>query len=80
MKNHPLEIPYRLETTKDIDIARDGELFGEVDYKRLLHFAKEKPIQRPYALINARNSFCFVHFQHIYCFSNRMIKRRPRYG
>jgi len=54
MKNHPLEIPYRLETTKDIDIARDGELFGEVDYKRLLHFAKEKPIQRPYALINAR--------------------------
>ena len=54
MKNNALEIPYRLETTEDVDIARDGGIIGEVDYKRLLHYAKEKPLQRPYALINAR--------------------------
>lgn len=54
MNNNALEIPYRLETIEDIKNAMFSELFGEVDYKRLLHFAKEKPIQRPYALINAR--------------------------
>lgn len=54
MNNNALEIPYRLETTEDVDIARDGGIIGEVDYKRLLNFAKEKPLHRPYALINAR--------------------------
>ncbi len=54
MNNNALEIPYRLETTEDVDIARDGGIIGEVDYKRLLNYAKEKPLHRPYALINAR--------------------------
>jgi len=54
MKNNALEIPYRLETTEEVDITRGGGIIGEVDYKRLLHYAKEKPLQRPYALINAR--------------------------
>lgn len=54
MNNNALEIPYRLETTEDVDIARGSGIIGEVDYKRLLNYAKEKPLHRPYALINAR--------------------------
>jgi len=54
MKNNPLEIPYRLETTEDVETARDGGILGEVDYKRLLNYAKEKPLHRPHALTNAR--------------------------
>jgi len=54
MKNHPLEIPYRLETIEDISNAMQGDLLGMVDYKRLLHFAKEKTFQQPHALIKAK--------------------------
>jgi hypothetical protein len=54
MNNHPLEIPYRLETTEDITKAMQGNLLGITDYKRLLHFAKEKTIQQPHALIKAK--------------------------
>jgi len=54
MNNNPLEIPYRLETTEDVEIARDSGIIGDVDYKRLLNYAKEKPLHRPNALTNAR--------------------------
>ncbi len=54
MNNNPLEIPYRLETTEDVETARDKGILGEVDYKRLLNYAKEKPLHRPHALTNAR--------------------------
>jgi len=54
MKNHPLEIPYRLETIEDINNAMQGDLLRITDYKRLLHFAKEKTIQQPQALIKAK--------------------------
>ena len=54
MNSNALEIPYRLETTEDVDIARNGGIIGEVDYKRMLSYAKEKPLHQPYALINAR--------------------------
>ena len=54
MKNHPLEIPYRLETIEDISTAMMGDLLGMADYKRLLHFAKEKAFRQPLALIKAK--------------------------
>jgi hypothetical protein len=54
MINHPLEIPYRLETIEDITNAMQGDLLEMTDYKRLLHFAKEKTFQQPQALIKAK--------------------------
>ena len=54
MKKHPLEIPYRLETIEDINKAMQGDLLEMTDYKRLLHFAKEKKYQQPPALIKAK--------------------------
>ena len=54
MKNHPLEIPYRLETIEDINKAMQGKLLEMTDYKTLLHFAKEKTYQQPPAMIKAK--------------------------
>lgn len=54
MKDHPLEIPYRLETTEDINKATMGDLITIADQKRLLHFAKEKTYKQPHALIKAK--------------------------
>lgn len=54
MKNNPLEIPYRLETIEDVTNAKNGDLFGITDYKRLVHFAQEKTIQQPPALLKSK--------------------------
>lgn len=56
MKHHSLEIPYRLETIQDITIAGEANLLVTVDYKRLLHFAKEKSIHKPAAFIKAKKN------------------------
>jgi len=54
MKNNSLKIPYRLETIEDITGAMSAGLIGVADYKRLLHFAKEKAIHQPHALMKAK--------------------------
>mgnify|MGYP001309308990 FL=1 len=54
MKDHPLEIPYRLETIEDINKAVRSELITMVDQARLLHFAREKTFEKPQALVKAR--------------------------
>lgn len=67
---HPsLEIPYRLETIQDITSAGEADLLVTVDYKRLLHFAKEKSIHKPTAFIKAKKNvakeFVKVHEEKI---------------
>lgn len=54
MKDHPLKIPYRLETIEDIHKALQSELLEMTEYKRLLHFAKENAYEKPPALIKAK--------------------------
>src|SRR5690606_4886224 len=54
MKNHPLEIPYRLETIEDINKAVTDGFITMAEQARLLHFAKEKKYQQPPALIKAK--------------------------
>lgn len=56
MKNQPLKIPYRLATIDDITSAMQGGLLEKTDYKRLLHFAKEKTFEQPQALIKAKKN------------------------
>jgi len=53
-KHNALNVPYRLETIEDITSALHSDLLSGVDYKRLLHFAKEKSMQQPDALIRAK--------------------------
>lgn len=69
MKHHFLEIPYRLETIQDITRAREADLLVTVDFKRLLHFAKEKSIHKPTAFIKAKKNvakeFVKVHEEKI---------------
>lgn len=69
MKHTSLEIPFRLETIQDITSAGEADLLVTVDYKRLLHFAKEKSIHKPAALIQARKNvakeFVKVHEEKI---------------
>lgn len=54
MKKTLPEIPYRLETTEDINKATTSELITMAEQARLLHFAKEKKYQQPHALIKAK--------------------------
>ena len=54
LMNDILAIPYRLETLEDINNALHGDLLNGVDYKRLLHFAKETTLHKPHALIKSK--------------------------